>query len=286
MNNFDNWLIQSEMQIETAQRINQFEQTRLLQEQNRLLQKQQAADAARASREQAASAICPFCASSVNKGAALCPHCKIPFFGLDLTLLNLAVKKDPTLVLPENLTVEKLTSACEAERAAEIQEGFNRCIELARGGSNEHLATATWWALEHGKEADGLAWFNEGWDKIPTRTLAKDRLANTYSNGLFLMLALGKDTGPILDGFYSVAEASTEAKFAPALISSRLGDDQTAQEIMGTLSPGQITSLRNIYTEVTQDAQTNDLTNTWFCKWAQDALALLEKWVTANNGKW
>ena len=109
---FEEWLQGREMQVELNQQLNQLEQTRLLAEQNRLLAQQRSAQ----SNNTKTSIKCPYCASEVNDGAALCPNCKIPFFGLDLRALAYSVQRNPALVLQENLNLATLSAALEADR--------------------------------------------------------------------------------------------------------------------------------------------------------------------------
>ena len=110
---FDEWLQGRQMQVELNQQLNQLEQTRLLEEQNRLLRQQKIEQP----RSQNSETKCPYCASPINQGAALCPSCHLPFFGLDLQLLAYAVKENPTLILPPNMTLENLSSACDLVRS-------------------------------------------------------------------------------------------------------------------------------------------------------------------------
>ena len=109
---FDEWLQGRQMQVELNQQLNQLEQTRLLEEQNRLLRQQKVEQP----RSQNSETKCPYCASPVNQSAALCPSCHLPFFGFDLDALAFAVKENPDLVLPENLNAEKLREAIDASK--------------------------------------------------------------------------------------------------------------------------------------------------------------------------
>lgn len=106
---FDEWLQGRQMQVELNQQLNQLEQTKLLEEQNRLLREQRQSQPTATS----SSTKCPYCASPLNQGAALCPSCHLPFFGLDLDALAFVIKGNPTLLLPENLSLEKLSAAIE-----------------------------------------------------------------------------------------------------------------------------------------------------------------------------
>jgi hypothetical protein len=45
---------------------------------------------------------CPYCATEVKLGAAICPQCRSPFFGFDLELLAMVIRDNPSLATSPN----------------------------------------------------------------------------------------------------------------------------------------------------------------------------------------
>lgn len=208
--NWDEWLELQRMRNEANLQKNAFEQTRLLEEQNRQRaaeQKQQAhAKAAQQEREAKErqefddqNDPCPYCQTQIAKSAIICPSCRNGFFGFEWDLIREAVIASPAVV--EGLTSEKLATAIEKvkpARDARILEE-NRLREEARKKAEAK-------ALADAAAAEKLKTERERQYKIEQERLAQ----STRKTKKILAIVLG------IIGLILVGSRILEAIFPPS----------------------------------------------------------------------